>query len=194
MHGGAERTIGGNGYGRTTTVTAVAPGLAPERKLLSPGNVAIVRRHTDNAHRLFFCVEIGKILPFPYPRGGTPKETETRIDNLESAQLARSSGRITDEFVVGRKGNASLLIGIKPIDPTRRILTVEAPKDADGKQHKVILRVPGNKSTSVTRDSSFLETLGDLKEGTIFNPVVSQFFYDVQQGLFSAEPTGETDY
>lgn len=87
-----------------------------------------------------------------------------------------------------------MLIRIKPIDPTRRILTAEEPKDADGKQHKVILRVPGNKSTSVTRDLSFLETLGDLKEGTIFNPVVSQFFYDDKLGLFLAEPAGEADY
>jgi len=50
-----------------------------------------------------FSVEIGKILEHPYTRGSTPGETEARVDILEITHMARSTGEITDEFVVGRK-------------------------------------------------------------------------------------------
>jgi hypothetical protein len=177
------------GDGQTATVVSVAPMLATERKLLPEGNVAIVRRYTNNAHRIYFSVEIGQVLDYPYTRGSTPEETEARIEVLEAVQMDRSSGSITDEFVVKPNERFPSLIGINPIDPEKRILTVEAPRDrATGTLDKVILRVPGNKPVEV--DPSVLEALGDLKEGMIFGPVASQFFYDVQQGQFPApEPT-----
>jgi hypothetical protein len=167
--------------GRTATTAAVTPGRS-ERKRLPEGNVAIVRRHTDNAHRIYFSVEIGKILEHPYTRGSTPGETEARVDILEITHMARSTGEITDEFVVGRKGNSPILVGIKPIDPEKRVLMVEAPKDANGRLGDVTLIVPGNKPVEIV--PSVLEALGDIKEGMVFGPVASQFFYDVLQGQF----------
>jgi hypothetical protein len=180
----------------TDRMTALIPAIAPGKKLLPDGNVAIVRRHTDNPHRIFFSVEIGEIWPFPYPRGPRSDKTAQRTRVLGEAHEAISSGEITDEFVVGRRGGSDrpFLIGIRPIDPERRVLTVEAPKDADGRLGRVTLRVPGNRFDSVKLDAFFLETLGDIKNGTVFNPIVSQFFYDIQQGQFPSEPkTSATD-
>lgn len=183
------------GDGRTATAAAVKSVLGPERKLLPEGNVAIVRRYTNNAHRILFSVEIGQILEYPYTRGSNPGETEARVDVLEAAQMARSEGRITDEFVVGRNERFPSLIGIKPVDPDKRVLTVEAPRDrTTGRLNPATLRVPGYSPAQVTYLGQFLETLGDIKEGTVFDSVVSQFFYDMQQGLFDAEPTGYLDY
>ena len=174
---------------QAATVAAVTPALATERKLLPEGNVAIVRRYTDNAHRIYFSVEIGQMSYFPYPKGTTQEEAAIRAGTLEVAYKALLRGEITDQFVIGRKEGSPTLVGIKPIDPEKRVLTVEAPKDrVTGKLGTVTLRVPGNKPVKL--DTSFLELLGDVKKGTIFPWVTAQLFYDVQQGQFPApEPT-----
>lgn len=166
-------------------------GIAPERRFLPDGNVAIIRRHTNNAHRLYFSVEIGRITQYPFPRGSSPEEARLRAKSLKKAQAAMALGEITDEFVVGRKENTPLLIGIKPVDPERRVLTVEAPKNADGKLGKVTLRLPLEGFPSIKLNPSFLAILEDFKEGTILNKGASAFFYFLQQGRgqFVPEPT-----
>jgi len=163
----------------------------PERRLLPDGTDAIIRRYTNNAHRLYFSVEIGQITQYPFPRGSSPEEARLRAKSLKKAQDAMALGEITDEFVVGRKENASLLIGIKPVDPERRVLTVEAPKDADGKLGKVTLRLPLEGFPSIKLNPSFLAMLEDFKEGTILNREASGFFYFLQQGRgqFTTGPT-----
>lgn len=171
--------------GRAATAAAVAPALATERKILPPGNVAVIRRHTDNSHRIFFCVQIGEIVQYPYTLGSTLGETEARLETFEAVERAKSLGEIDDHFVVGRGEKSPSLIGIKSVNPEIRYLVAEAFKDPFGNLGDVTFKVPvRGRYESLTLDSSFLEDLGDLKQGLIFDPIASQIFYDIQQRKF----------